>query len=179
MSASFFYNGGHFQKYADVDLGLGANNNAQLQAAMALQLGNDIPFTYDSPQLAAGAQTSASGYAIFLRKLLNNQLKMHDLLGSNAVCTNPSTCATAVSTPIPSTESWHYSLAHWVEDDPAVGDGAYSSPGAFGFYPWIDHAKTTYGILARYKLSASESPSLESVNCGRVIRRAWFRATPQ
>lgn len=179
----FFYNGGHFQKYAAVDLGLGGDNNAALQSAIALQIGQDIPFSYNSPQLAGGAQTTANGYAIFLRKILNNQLKIHDLLGSNAVCTNPSTCATAVYSPVndPSspvnTESWHYSLAHWVEDDPTVGDGAYSSTGAFGFYPWIDKNKTTYGLLARYSTGAQAST--ESLRCGRRIRKAWFSGQQQ
>ena len=37
-----------------------------------------------------------------------------------------------------------------MEDDPAVhGDGAFSSPGAFGFYPWIDSSKSYYGIISR------------------------------
>jgi hypothetical protein len=179
----FFYNGGHFQKYAAVDMGLGGDNNASLLSAVALQIGQDIPFSYNSPQLAAGAQTTANGYAIFLRKILNNQLKIHDLLGADAVCTNPGTCATAAYSPVndPSspinTESWHYSLAHWVEDDPAVGDGAYSSTGAFGFYPWIDQGKTTYGVLARYSTGAQAYT--ESLRCGRLIRKAWFSGQQQ
>jgi len=39
-----------------------------------------------------------------------------------------------------------------------VGDGAFSSPGAFGFYPWIDRTKTNYGVLAR---SAEEKALLQ------------------
>ena len=179
----FFYNGGHFQKSAAIDMGLSGDNNAALQTAIALQIGQDIPFSYNSPQLAGGAQTTANGYAIFLRKILNNQLKIHDLLGSNAVCTNPSTCATAVYSPVndPSSpvknESWHYSLAHWVEDDPMVGDGAYSSTGAFGFYPWINKDKTNYGVLARYSTGAQAY--VESLRCGRLIRKAWFSGQQQ
>ena len=67
--------------------------------------------------------------------------------------------------------SWHYSLGHWVEDDPAVGDGAFSSPGAFWFYPWIDQSKTYYGIVARKDHAGS---AVDSVNCGREIRKAWM-----
>jgi hypothetical protein len=177
----FSYNGGHFQWLADTDLNLGSKNSSALQTAVAGQLGTDFTFTYDSPQLAAGVQTTGQDYGFFLRKILSNQLRMHDLLGTNAVCTNPSTCPQALYAPIPSSESWHYSLGHWVEDDPKVGDGAFSSPGAFGFYPWIDASKTYYGVLARYSQPAQvgDTVATDSVVCGRIIRKAWMTAVAQ
>jgi len=176
----FFYNGAHFQWLADTDLNLGADNNAALHDAVAAQL-SGFNFSYDSPQLAAGVQTTAQDYAFFLREILNSQLHIHDLLGSHAVCTNPLTCNTALSTPIPTTESWHYSIGHWVEDDPVVGDGSFSSPGAKGFYPWIDSSKTYYGIIAREvsPLTTTDSVAVDSVYCGRAIRKAWMTASAQ
>src|SRR5262249_25614334 len=89
----FFYNGGHFQFLADGDLQLGVKVNATLQSAVATQIGMDFVFSYDSPQMAAGVQTTGQDYGFFLRKILSNQLRMHDLLGTNAVCTNPATCS--------------------------------------------------------------------------------------
>jgi len=180
-SGKYFYNGGHFQWLSVSDLQLGSANNAALKSAVAAQIGNDFSFAYDSPQLAGGAISSATDYGFFLRKILSNQLRMHDALGTNAVCTNPLTCVNALSTPISLSESWHYSLAHWVEDDPIVGDGSFSSPGAFGFYPWIDASKTYYGVLARYSLpsGAGDSVAVDSVTCGRKIRKAWLTATAQ
>jgi hypothetical protein len=171
----FYYNGGHFQKTA-VDIGLGSANNAQLKTSMQAQLGTDFAFNFGPPQLAGGVSTSAANYAIFLRKILNNQLYIHDLLGAHAVCTNPLTCATALYTPAPSSESWNYSLAHWVEADPVNGDGSFSSAGAFGFYPWIDANKTYYGIVAR---KDSFGSGFESVGCGRLIRKAWMTGVVQ
>jgi hypothetical protein len=173
----FCYGGGHFQLHAAVDLSLGAANNASLRTTMAAQIGQDFTFSFETPQTAGGARSTAGDYAFFLRKILSNQLLMREALGTSAVCTNPLTCASASSTPIPISESWHYSLGHWVEDDPILGDGAFSSPGAFGFYPWIDATKTYYGVLAR--ASAAPAASLESVACGRKIRRAWVTATAQ
>jgi CubicO group peptidase (beta-lactamase class C family) len=171
----FYYGGGHFQKQA-IDLGLGGANNISLQREMQTQLGSDFIFGFDSPQLAGGVATSAADYAVFLRKILDGQLLMHDALGTHPVCTNPSTCSSAMYAPIPSKESWHYSLGHWVEDDPQVGDAAFSSPGAFGFYPWIDHSKSYYGIVAR---KAGVGGAIDSVKCGRKIRRAWMTGMEQ
>lgn len=171
----FYYNGGHFQKLA-IDLGLGADNNIALLRDMQMYLGTDFVFTYGSPQLAGGVNTSANNYAIFLRKILSKQLYIGDLLGAHAVCTNPKTCASALYTPVPANLNWSYSLGHWVESDPISGDGAFSSAGAFGFYPWIDKSKTFYGIVAR---KDSFGSGHESATCGGLIRKAWMTGRVQ
>lgn len=90
-----------------------------------------------------------------------------------------------MKTPIPATESWHYSIGHWVEDDPQVGDGAFSSPGAFGFYPWISADKRFYGLVAREQRHGvmsgdpSDKPAIASVACGHEIRAAWMDGRPR
>lgn len=174
----FFYNGGHMQNHANLVMGLGPLNNAGLAAEMGSQIGADIGLQYSEPQPAGGGVSTANDYARFLRKLLNGNLVMTSLLGTHAVCTNPTTCPSgqALSTPIPTSESWHYSIGHWVEDDPVVGDGAFSSPGAFGFYPWIDATRSNYGIVAR---KVDTGGAYDSVQCGRQIRKAWMTAVPQ
>jgi len=168
----FFYNGGHMQKLASL-MGLDGLDNASLAFELQGQIGTEIALSYTQPQPAGGVKTSADEYAKFLRKLLTGDLMMASALGTHPVCTNRGTCSSAVFTPVPSTESWHYSLGHWVEDDPAVGDGAFSSPGAFGFYPWVDASKTYYGILAREDLLGT-GMGAESAKCGRLIRKAWM-----
>jgi hypothetical protein len=173
----FFYNGGHFQKYAAEDLQLGSLDNAALALEMRSQLGSDIAIEYDSPQLAAGVVTTPAIYSLFLKKVLGKQLLIGERLGSHAVCRNPATCSDALSPPVPRTQSWHYSLAHWVEDDPKSGDGAFSSAGAFGFYPWIDASGTFYGVIARE--SRTRGAYADSVRCGQLIRKAWLSATAQ
>jgi hypothetical protein len=171
----FSYGGGHMEKHASL-VGLGPLANGPLATEIKTQLGSDVAIAYTEPQLAGGVVTSADNYARFLRKILAGSLKMHDALGTHAVCTNPLTCPTAANTPVPATESWHYSIGHWVEDDPVVGDGAFSSAGAFGFYPWIDAGKTTYGIVAR---SSGTGSGFDSASCGRLIRKAWATAVAQ
>jgi len=59
---------------------------------------------------------------------------------------------------------------------PAVGDGAFSSAGAFGFYPWIDAGRRYYGVIAR-RDSAGEG--YDSARCGRLIRKAWLSGVAQ
>jgi hypothetical protein len=167
----FFYNGGHMEKHA-VLLGLGAMDNAALGAEIRSQLGADVAVAYSQPQLAGGAYLTPSAYALVLRKMLTGQLLMGSMLGTHPVCTN---CAAAVFAPIPLAEKWHYSIGHWVEDDPDVGDGAFSSAGAFGFYPWIDASKTYYGVVAR----SAAAGAFDSIDCGRLIRKAWVTGVAQ
>jgi hypothetical protein len=179
----FVYDGAHLQKLASL-IGLGAADNTALATQVRSQIGPEIDVGYSQPQPASGVAMSADQYAIFLRKLLVGSptpLLIGSMLASDAVCTNPMTCSTAVSSPIPGsanpTESWHYGLAHWIEDDPGVGDGAFSSPGRLGFYPWVDATRTIYGVLAR---EAPNGPfGYDSAVCGRLIRKAWVAGVAQ
>jgi hypothetical protein len=166
----FAYAGGHMQKHA-VDIGLGSLDNAGLAAEIRAKLGTDIQLSYSQPQLAGGVVSSAADYARFLRKLIRNELRLRPLLATQTLCASDAACVrSGVTSPAPADEVWHYSLGHWVEDDPMVGDGAVSSAGAFGFYPWINAARDTYGILARKDEAGS---GFDSVRCGRLIRKAW------
>jgi len=168
----FYYGGGHMEKHA-FDNGLAADDDAALATAVNTALGTS--FAYSQPQPAGGIYTNAGAYGAFLQRIVGGQLKIGALLGTHPVCTNPHTCASAVYSPIP-TESDHYSIGHWVEDDPAAGDGAFSSPGAFGFYPWVDGGKTWWGIVARMAHSSDEQEGVASMKCGRRIRAAWVSA---
>ncbi len=167
----FSYGGGHDQRLAAM-LGLGGLDAAGFTSEILRYVGTDLRFTYKSPQPAGGMESSPAQFAQFLRKVIRGDLRLKQYLGYAPVCTDPATCPTATSSPVK--EAWHYSINHWVEDDPRTGDGAFSSPGLLGFYPWISKDKTTYGILARQKLSAKAA--LESVACGRNIRAAWTKA---
>lgn len=173
----FSYDGGHMQKHASL-AGLGALDDAGLAAEVQSRIG-DFGFTYSQPQPAGGVAATPAQYAAFLRKMLAGQLQIAAQLGSHAVCTNPATCTSADYTPVPANESWHYSLGHWVEDDPMVGDGAFSSAGAFGFYPWIDRTRSWYGILARHAFQVGGGEGMDSAQCGRLIRKAWVTGVAQ
>jgi len=184
----FDYGGGHMTKHASLVMGLGGDNIAALTTAIepVLAQGTALVMRYTQGDVSGGVYTSGGDYALFLRSILADRLVMHDALGTHAVCTNPSTCTTALYSPIDgpndtlSDESWNYSIGHWVEVDPTLqsdgtrlGDGAFSSPGAYGFYPWIDAGKTTYGIVSRQ----SQNGDHASTSCGRQIRKAYLTAS--
>ena len=177
---AFDYDGGHFQHYASAGLGLGPDDDAALAHEIGAVVGPELGIAYSSPQLAAGIRWTASGYARFLRKIIDGGLAIHDHLSDTPVCTLPGSpgCNAVYSPAAPF--AWHYSWGHWIEDDASIGDdGAFSSAGAFGFYPWIDASEHYYGILARDVENAGLAELAvykDSAVCGRAIRRAFFTA---
>lgn len=170
----FYYDSGHMQHHAASVMGLGGANDAALAADLNATVGN-FGFSYTVPQLAAGVVATPEAYAGFLRRVLRGELAIAAALGTHKVCTNPEQpgCNAAYSPESVSTEDWNYSLGHWVEDDPAVGDHAFSSAGGGGFYPWIDHDKKYYGVVARERETEPEA-GYHSAQCGRLIRQAWM-----
>lgn len=175
----FFYNGGHFQKWA-VDNGMGAMTPAALAGEFQATLGTNAALSFSTPQLAGGAYASAESYAHFLVRVLKQELRIAPLLGANAVCALPGACPDAVSSPI--AEAFSYSLGHWVENDPTTGDGSFSSAGIFGFYPWIDASKTYYGVVSRHEIPTRNDEigsGWASLQCGRLIRKAYLSGQAQ
>lgn len=167
----FFYNGGHFQYLGISALGFAEYTNAELANEITNTLGVPVTLSFGSPLLSGGMTTSAVDYAQFLRAMLDGRLLLGMQLGAHAVCTQPTVCATAVYTPVPATMQWQYGLGHWIESDPHTGDGAFSSAGAFGFYPWIDANKRYYGVIAREEKGWGGGVS--SAECGRYLRQAF------
>ncbi len=173
LNGYFYYSDGHSNKLA-MDLGLGNFSSLQLTLDMWATLGADTTFSYVFPDVVGGMQTTPAGYGNFLRKILAGKLRIANYLGSYPVCTQPKTCNTSVFSPILS--AWHYSLNHWVEDDPVTGDGAFSSVGLYGFYPWITADKKYYGIIAMQGYPLISIPP--STACGAKLRKAWETGIP-
>jgi hypothetical protein len=149
------YDQAHLQHWAAAN-GLAKDTSARLGERLREALHARLEM--HAPQPATGVFISATAYALFLRKLLHGDLALARLLGKDAL-------GDVAAGPAP--KSWRYSYGHFIEDD-----GALSSPGNFGFYPWI--AGKTYGIVARR--SASRQAFIESVACGRALREAYAAA---
>ena len=177
----FYYDGGHMQKHAS-NFGLGSYTGTDLGQAISAALGISVQFSDAQP--AGSGITTASDYAVFLRKVLNGELQITRSLGTNAVCTwhdgyNPAACPVpGVHSPTDSTTlHWHYSLGHWVEDEDS--NRAYSSAGAFGFYPWVSTDLSLYGVIARSEPGTAVQEGFRSALCGRAVRLAYQTGSPQ
>lgn len=170
----FDYDSGHMQHHAANFMGLGPADDAALAADLNATVGN-FGFSYTVPQLAAGVVATPQGYAGFLRRVLRGELAIAGALGTHKVCAQSAApgCNAAFTPDSIGTEAWSYSIGHWVEDDPTVGDHAFSSAGGGGFYPWIDKDKKYYGIVARERKTESGA-GFHSAQCGRLIRQAWM-----
>lgn len=170
----FYYNGAHAQALAvKEEMGLADKNNAALAQAVqgALKLEN---ISYFFPQLAGGVQTSAATYAAFLRNLMNDKYFLGKTLPSeNGVCAN-SSCGfkDVVESPVPDHLPWWYANHYWIEKSNKGVVEAYSSPGVFGFYPWISSDKKYYGIIARE--GSARERGMKSISCGHSIRGAFL-----
>jgi hypothetical protein len=173
----FDYNSGHMEKHASLEMNLGNVDVHSLGPVIAPILGAGVSFIYTEPLMAGGVTTTPVMYALVLRNILSGSLDMRDALGTNAVCTLHSDTCNAYPGGSFIPEAWHYSIGHWVEDDSSnsADDGAFSSPGAEGFYPWIDRSKTYYGIVAH----SEDMSAYMTAECGRAIRQAFMTGVPQ
>jgi len=61
------------------------------------------------------------------------------------------------------------------------GRRRFSSPGLYGFYPWIDSTKTWYGVVGRRQIfqvfdeaHPDTSAYAQSVRCSQALRAACF-----
>jgi hypothetical protein len=177
----FDYDGGHEENHAgQLQPEINSLDTSQLGAAIIAGLNvPGVNLRYNQPLLAGGIFASANDYSALLRAVLDGRLGMLDALGTHAVCAWVGPGCDAASSPAVSVK-WHYSIAHWVEDDPVSGDGAFSSPGAFGFYPWIESNKKFYGVISRYAAANGEIQNgLASSQCGHALRAAWETGLPQ
>jgi hypothetical protein len=167
----FAYDAGHFENHASRYTALGDLDDTTLGRTISEELGAGVRVSYSQPILAGAANMTPAHYAAALRHVLSRSLPMYGALGTHQVCTQPSDVCTAFNSPFP--YAWHYSIAHWVEDDPAYDDdGAFSAAGAQGFYAWIEASKTYYGVIGRVT-PGSGGNGIQSVQCGQLIRRAW------
>lgn len=218
-AGQFYYDGGHFEANAGTlnmfttafhGTHLGGDDDIDLQAEFETYLPpgplETHWITFTAPVLAGNIKATAGDYIDnFLRKVVAKQLQEYSLLGTHAVCTDvyhldgsgQRICPSALYEPpglCQSGDIWHYSVGHWVEDDPGNGDGSFNSAGSRGFYPWIwkfrqgddtgGWTETIYGVVARDDPAVAPDAPLssegwKSVECGQAIRTAFLTGNPQ
>jgi CubicO group peptidase (beta-lactamase class C family) len=115
-----------------------------------------------NPLIAGGLRATMNEYAAFLALEFNRGVfQGNPLLGTSFFATQssePYPDAVIGNSPFANAgQPYHYGLASWLEcTPPAVNCNVVSSPGAFGFTPWIDRDGGYYAILG---MEVSESQS--------------------
>ena len=107
-----------------------------------------------NPLIAGGLRATMDEYARVLQLEYNRGVYQGNNLIAPALfdaqATEPYPDAVIGNSPVEAMGlDFHYGLGAWLEcPPPAVNCGVLSSPGAFGFTPWVDHEGGYYAILA-------------------------------
>ncbi|HEY0745808.1 MAG TPA: hypothetical protein VGD63_03845 [Steroidobacteraceae bacterium] len=179
----FFYNSGHGQAAAasPYHLNLGGLTVTTLLAEVNSYLNLGASFSYADPAVSSGMKANGADYAAFLQNIMNGTYVISRYLNYGPVATSP--CDPGISGCSPfGTVDFHFSLNHWIEDNTGgtfpmhgttltSGDGAFSGPGAYGFYPWITSDKQYYGIISTEGAVGNYE---YTIPCGRAIRAAFL-----
>ncbi len=127
--------------------------NVANPAGMSSQTTYSIP-SGTNPRLSGGGESTAEDYAAFLSAMLAGRLLtdidtyVADRTAGLPVLNEPD--ATEIS------GDWHYGLASWHECDDTpfssrcAAARLISSPGAFGWTPWIDFDRGYWALIAMY-----------------------------
>ena len=115
-----------------------------------------------NPLIAGGLRATMNEYATMLALEFNRGVHQGNALIGTALFTTqasePYPNAVIGNSPFTATAfNFHYGLASWLEcPPPAMNCAVISSPGAFGFTPWIDRDGGYYAVLG---MEVSESQS--------------------
>ncbi|WP_337658969.1 serine hydrolase domain-containing protein [Sphingorhabdus sp. Alg231-15] len=172
---TFAYGPHHMQIAAAMaERATGLPFNTIFRDIIANPLGMSQASTYLSPSIsnpraAGGAATTSRDYALFLQAILNGSL----IADRDRFLEDRTDAVTFLFRPDGAEESgdWHYALGAWLECDadpfvPACTEAQiYSSPGSFGWTPWIDFQNGYFALIARRGdfASADIAISLEQI----------------
>jgi D-alanyl-D-alanine-carboxypeptidase/D-alanyl-D-alanine-endopeptidase len=115
-----------------------------------------------NPLIAGGLRATMNEYATMLALEFNRGVHQGNVLIGTALfaaqASEPYPNAVIGNSPFGATAyNFHYGLASWLEcTPPAVACNVISSPGAFGFTPWIDRDGGYYAVLG---MEVTESQS--------------------
>lgn len=188
---NYYYAGNQLSRYVAAYMNSGSgtglanmynNTIGNWYADVRLALGGTMPNTqYSAFDPAGGAFMPTVDYMTWMDRLLvgsASPLSLASYLSTACVHTWAAYNTGTTFSPIP--ENWDYCLAHWHEIDPTTyGDGAFSSPGGYGFYPWVDSDQQYDGVIAEQQAVFGEGNGYNSAKCGRLIRNAWLTGVAQ
>ncbi len=180
---SFYYGPEHMQIAALMLVGAEGQSFSQVMRTRVLDLvGASTQTVYsalagDNPRYSGNLRSTADDFALVLTAILNG-----DLVADRAGYLRDRTAGVTFGHRPPgldgsSGRDWHYGFGFWKECDDLTYTSAcddapvISSPGAFGFTPWIDFDKGYWGIIAMQEVpSGSFSPVNFSVGLEQDIQ---------
>lgn len=179
---NFYYTPAHLHiaaLMAEYATGKDYNTLFQEQIAQPLELSSSGFFkpSLENPRAAGGGSSTANDYARFLHALLTEEILSASFEIMISDHTPTGTIALTSSPVSRYSYEWHYGFGLWRECLAATWQAecdehiVVSSPGAFGWYPWIDVNNGYYGVIAvqeRYRLF--NIPSEKSVEFGISLR---------
>jgi len=180
---TFYYGPAHMQvaaRMAEVASGLGFSDLVDQSLASLFSL-TQTDFRVPSaanPRASGGGRSSASDYATILQAILKGTYLSGVIDEMEADRTGPPVVvASAPAALAINGYDFRYALGHWRECPQATWDAncdnrhVSSSPGAFGWYPWIDFDNGYYGVLAVFELAIDGgSPGAASVAFAQDIQ---------
>lgn len=173
---NFAYGGASFQivaAMAEAATGKGVNQivNDELVAPFGLTGTAFLSPSATNPRMAGGGFSTIEDYAKVMTALLDGRLAtnraafIEDRVGSKTVLYEPEAAG--------ATGDWHYALGVWRECDDtpySVACGSQqvvSSPGAFGWTPWIEYDRGYWAIIG---MQIGFSGSVTSVRLEQQIQ---------
>lgn len=105
-----------------------------------------------NPQVAGGASSSLPEYTRFLRMIAAggtlNGTKVLSKTAVDAMLADQTNNATVAAASVARLLDYHgYGIGNWIDQKDAAGNALInSSPGAFGFQPWVDRSRGVIGI---------------------------------
>jgi CubicO group peptidase (beta-lactamase class C family) len=158
-------------RMAEVATGKSWNTLFSESVAQPLGLPSDVKYTTaprsgtgtTNPLVAAGLQASMNEYRPLLATVFHEGSFGGKTIASRTLFTTqasePFPTATIAGSPIADMGlPFHYGLAAWLEcAPPANGCAVLSSPGAWGFTPWIDRDAGYYAIIGTFVNSSGEN----------------------
>jgi CubicO group peptidase (beta-lactamase class C family) len=157
--AGFSYGPEHMQiaaAMAETATGMGFAEIVRTELVQPLGMSSATGFvspTTINPLASGGAASTADDYALFLTTLLREELVadtdafLADRIGDMPILFRPRASGDF--------GDWRYALGAFVEcdqpvfDDSCVSAATHSSPGSFGWTPWIDRKNGYWGLIAR------------------------------
>ncbi|MDF7774794.1 serine hydrolase [Sphingomonas sp. AOB5] len=149
--------GAIFARYVTTPLGLTDTSYALQSAA--------------NPWAAAGGESTANDYAVIMRALFNGQLvtNLDNFFAPRTLTATKGEVPAAVLANNGS--QWEYAQGSWVECEYGTGGANYatqcatdkinSSPGAWGFTPWIDRKNGYWAVIATEDHSSGAEKGIE------------------